>query len=77
VRRWIIVAGVLIAVAAVGGWLYMKQVERERLWQQLSENKFSNVGECLQELVIHQQETARDPARCIEIEQVVDQAVGF
>jgi hypothetical protein len=76
-RRWIIVAGVLIAAAAVGGWLFMKQVERERLWLKLSENKFSNVGKCLEELVIHQQETARDRARCVEIEQAVDQAVGF
>ncbi len=76
-RRWIIVAGGLIVLAAIGRWLYMKQVERERLWQELSENRYSNVSECLQALVQHQQETVRDPSRCIEIEQAVDKAVGF
>lgn len=76
-RRWIIVAGLLMVLVAIGSWLYARQVERERLWQKLSGNKFSNVGECLQELAVRPQETTLDPSRCIEIEREVDEAVGF
>jgi hypothetical protein len=76
-RRWIIVAGLLMVLVAIGSWLYLKHVERERLWQELSRNKYSNVNECLQELAVRPQEATIDPARCIEIEREVDKAVGF
>jgi len=76
-RPWILVGIALIVLAAIMGWFYRKQVERERLWRELSTNYFSNVSECLAESGPGRQGTAFDHSRCIEIEIEVEKTVGY
>lgn len=76
-RPWILVGIALVVLAAIVGWFFQKQVERERLWRELSANSFSNISECLAESGPGRQGLAFDHTRCIEIELEVDKAIGY